>query len=141
MLPLPALVWDDSVTPMDAMIIPTPEASATTVRRRRYRDGYRPDDERVSAIIRANENNDYVALLQAIKDRTVWSDGCWIWFGQIKPDGSAWVSLRVRAVRVRRLVAEAYIGGRLDSCDKIWSTCSQKGCVNPEHLQIRIFNA
>lgn len=89
--------------------------------------------------MRAHENNDYSALLQAIKARTLWADGCWLWLGQIKGDGSAWVNLRARAVRVRRLVSEAYIGGRLDSRDKIFSTCSQQGCVNPEHLEIRVF--
>jgi hypothetical protein len=87
----------------------------------------------------AHENNDYRALLQAIKLGTLYSDGHWLWLGQIKPDGSAWVSLRAKAVRVRRLVSEAYIGGRLDSRDKIFATCSQQGCVNPDHLEIRIF--
>ena len=124
---------------MTTTMIPTPKASVSTVWRRRVRDGHRPNDERATSIMHAHENSDYSALLRDLKLRTVWDDGCWIWLGQVKPDGSAWVNLRARAVRVRRLVSEAFIGAPLDSRDKIFSTCGVVGCVNPEHLEIRTY--
>jgi hypothetical protein len=93
----------------------------------------------MTTITRACQNRDYTALLQAIYDRIWWHDSHWYWQGQIRDDGSEWLYLSGRAVRVRRLVAEAFTGAPLDSRDKIFSTCSHKGCVNPEHLEIRVF--
>jgi hypothetical protein len=120
--------------------IPTPKASTMSEWRRRVKGGYRPPPAPTGTVIHAYENNDYSALLRALKNKTLYFDGHWVWLGQIRDDGSEWVYLRAKAVRVWRLVSEAFIGAPLDSRDKIWSTCSHKGCVNPEHLEIRIYS-
>lgn len=117
----------------------TPTTSRKQDWRRRVKEGYRPASPGVGTITHAHENRDYAALLTALKLRTVYADGCWRWLGQIKPDGSAWAYLRAGSVRARRLVAEAYTGGPLSSVDKVWGTCSHTDCINPEHLEIRIY--
>lgn len=85
-------------------------------------------------------NNDHVALLQQIKLNVVIdSSGCWNWKRNHSSRGYAtYVMLledgRKKNYQVHRLVANI-VYGELHG-QSVHHKCANRGCVNPEHLQV-----
>ena len=105
-------------------------------RRTAYKTGDREPQRVRSTITQAYMSGDKNALLREIKLRTRWHDSCWIWTGWINSSGRPFLNLGPHQTSVRKLVAETFMSP-FDKKSKVFVTCGQKLCLNPEHLYIK----
>ena len=89
--------------------------------------------DRRSPLRRAYEEEDWPALLEAIRADTVPRDGCWLWSRTLKK-GYAYLMVGSHAKYVHRLSVEAKHGAKLGS-QPVHHLCANTACVNPAHLE------
>lgn len=59
----------------------------------------------------------------------------WYWTGAIGSTGTPTITLRKKAISVRRLLWQYTRGVAPDRKDLVYASCGQRGCMNPAHLE------
>lgn len=91
-----------------------------------------PQDMR-SPLRRAYEDEDWDAVLEAIRFNCRMLEGCWVWQRQSK-EGYAVGRIGRKSVQMHRVALEAKHGASLGT-QAAHHVCANTLCVNPEHLQ------
>jgi hypothetical protein len=60
---------------------------------------------------------------------------CWLWVGALTDDGYGLVSIDGTSKRAHRVVFEEQVR-KLSSKELLSATCSNRNCVNPDHMEI-----
>lgn len=69
-----------------------------------------------------------------VLDRTVKTDTCWLWPGNLTGDGYGRLKDNGKEVRAHRVVYEALVGSIPEGMH-LHHLCRTRNCVNPEHLE------
>lgn len=75
-----------------------------------------------------------LTLDERIAERTIRTDGCWLWQGHPHPSGYGFISIDGRSRRIHQVVFERH-NGTVPTGLVIDHKCRNRSCVNPDHLQ------
>ena len=111
--------------------------SVTGKKTARYCDDCRPPNQRRrSPLSRALAESDWPGVVQAMREKSVIADGCWLWQGAKSSRGYGQIRMPDRAMwAAHRVAFHASSGGQLLDGLPIHHKCATRACVNPDHLQ------
>ena len=74
-------------------------------------------------------------LVAAFEQRVGRGDGCWLWLGNVSPEGYGRFTYKRRTIQAHRVAYQLANGHMPPSDGAIDHLCRNRQCVNPAHLE------